>query len=192
MQLNLLFEFTNHLDADDEFKYSSGGIEELILQVTSAETNDIWVCIATMEQSFKCLTLSSPRELLLNALEALNIFRNKVEVLDEEWRVETCREEFSCNSSLCQLQLDFLSEKLGIVLRRYLPLHGAISDEEKWPHHWTTDDIADAQTQNYEGFVDPAPRQLVFRLFFEDIQLIVSLSTSAGVALLDRTRNNLF
>ena len=37
-----IFEFTNqYLDADDEFKYSSGGIEELILQVTSAETNDI-------------------------------------------------------------------------------------------------------------------------------------------------------
>ena len=122
---------------------------------------------------------------LRRALSAIEEFRKALGVVEGGWRLEIIESELDCDMPLKPLQVEHLADISGCIIRRYLPLNLTGADECCWPAHWTwtEDDITQAQGQNFEGYVDQSPGELVRRLFAGDLQLAVSASTSAACVL---------
>jgi len=183
MSRDLSNDFSLPLDPDDAFKYSNGGAGTLILAASCSGGGGFWEQLAAMAGALGDIQGPPDTIKLRRALSAVEEFRHILGVVDEGWRSDAIESELDCDVSLQPLQVEHLIDISACIIRRYLPLNLTGTDECYWPAHWTGDDIAEAQGQDFEGCSGQPPGELVRRLFAEDLQLAVSASTSAACAL---------
>jgi hypothetical protein len=176
----LLNDFSLSLDPDDDFKYSSGGADILISSESCTEKEEFWKQLVAMAEAVKDIKESFELIKLRSALSAVENFRQILEVVEEDWRFEVIRSEVDCDMTLKPLQIKHLADLSDCIIRRYLLLNLTDTSKYCWPTTWTKDDVVQAQEQNFEGFSDQVPSELVRRLFTEDLQLVVSKSTAAA------------